>query len=63
MSQQIVQKFNHFRNYKLDIENKYFINQRPSTLPDIYELIEIATILENHNIQYELTSQFNLKYK
>ncbi len=63
MSQNIIHKFSHFRNYKLNIENKHFTNKRPSTIPDINELLEIVDILEAHDIQYELTSQFNLKYK
>jgi len=62
MSQHIIHKFSHFHNYKLNKENKYFVNQRPSTIPDINELLEIVEILETHNIQYELTSQFDLKY-
>lgn len=62
MSQHIVDQFSRFRNYKLCTISKNFTNQRPSTIPDINELLEIVAILETHEIKYELTSQFDLRY-
>ena len=62
MSQHIIQKFHKFSNYYLDLNDKNFINLRTSTTPDIPELLEIVAILETHDISYELTSQFDLKY-
>lgn len=62
MSQHIIQKFDHLCSYKLCTIDKNFTNQRPPTIPDIYELLEIVAILENHDIKYELTSEFDLRY-
>jgi len=59
MSQKLIDEINKFSSFRFDETTKRIRNTKSENMANIEEFLEIAYILDNHHIRYEIGNNCN----
>lgn len=61
MSEIVISKLNHFRNYKYEPLSNRIVNLRGATNADLDEFLAIAHILDSNYIKYKFSTNIDIR--
>ncbi len=61
MSHKLIEEINKFSSFRYDETTKRVRNTKAENMANIEEFLEIAYILDNHHIRFEMGNNYSMK--